>query len=85
MTEWRGDGAGHRPPWEVNLAAFDGIFSRHGNPKVLITDNGPPFNGGHEQIQQRYLRQEGIVTSALRMKQSAIHSIKPPDSYLEYI
>ena len=22
------DGAGHRPPWEVNLAAFDGIFSR---------------------------------------------------------
>ena len=45
---------------EDNVAALDSIFARHGNPSVLITDNGAPFNGGHDHILQKYLRQEGI-------------------------
>ena len=45
---------------EDNVAALDSILARHGNPAVLITDNGAPFNGGHDHILQKYLRQEGI-------------------------
>ena len=45
---------------EDNVAALDSIFARHGNPAVLITDNGAPFNGGPDHILQKYLRQEGI-------------------------
>ena len=26
------------------VVALEGIFDRHGNPVVLITDNGLPFN-----------------------------------------
>jgi hypothetical protein len=45
---------------EANVAAFDRIFARHGNPEILVTDNGPPFNGGKDHILQKYIRQEGI-------------------------
>ena len=45
---------------EDNIAAFESIFARHGNPELVITDNGPPFNGGPDHILQRYFRQEGI-------------------------
>ena len=46
---------------EANIAAFDRIFARHGNPELLVTDNGPPFNGGKDHILQSYFRQEGIT------------------------
>jgi len=46
---------------EANIAAFDRIFARHGNPELLVTDNGPPFNGGKDHILQVYFRQEGIT------------------------
>ena len=45
---------------EANIRAFDNIFSRHGNPEQLFSDNGAPFNGGRDHLLQRYFRQEGI-------------------------
>ena len=52
--------SGQHKSEQDNVAALDSIFARHGNPAVLITDNGAPFNGGHDHILQKYLRQEGI-------------------------
>ena len=44
-----------------NIRAFADIFSRHGVPKRLHSNNGAPFNGkGSHQLQQ-YLRNMGIT------------------------
>ena len=46
---------------EANIKAFDDVFSRHGNPAFLYTDNGPPFNTEEAHMFQRYLKEEGIT------------------------
>lgn len=44
-----------------NMEALDSIFARHGNPKVLFTDNGAPFNGGDRHELQQYFKWAGII------------------------
>ena len=46
---------------EANIQALDDIFSRHFPPKLLLTDNGPPFNTGPDQPLQTYFRKMGIT------------------------
>lgn len=43
-----------------NILAMDNIFSRHGFPAVLHTDNGAPFNGGRRHELQEYFKWAGI-------------------------
>jgi hypothetical protein len=44
----------------ANVVAFDTIFSRHGFPKVLRSDNGAPFNGKDRHELQQYFKWAGI-------------------------
>lgn len=44
-----------------NILAMDNIFSRHGFPAVLHTDNGAPFNGGRRHELQEYFKWAGIA------------------------
>ena len=46
---------------EANIRALDDIFSRHFPPKLLLTDNGPPFNTGPDHPLQTYFRKMGIT------------------------
>ena len=46
---------------EANIRAFSEIFSRHGIPQQLCTDNGAPFNGSGSHILQTYFRNLGIL------------------------
>ena len=39
-----------------NIPVIDMVFKRHGYPRRLISDNGPPFNGSDTHMFQRYLR-----------------------------
>ena len=43
-----------------NIEAFDNMFTRHGYPKDLISDNGPPFNGLDTHQLQQYFKWAGI-------------------------
>ena len=43
-----------------NIIAIDNIFTRHGFPAVLHTDNGAPFNGGRRHELQEYFRWAGV-------------------------
>ena len=43
-----------------NIHAFDQVFSRHGFPRVLFSDNGAPFNGNRHHELQEYFRFAGI-------------------------
>ena len=43
-----------------NILAIDNIFTRHGFPDVLNSDNGPPFNGKQRSELQEYLRWAGV-------------------------
>ena len=43
-----------------NIHAFDQVFSRHGFPTVLFSDNGAPFNGNRHHELQEYFRFAGI-------------------------
>ena len=45
---------------EENKEALQEIFSRQGNPTVMYSDNGPPFNSGEHSDFQEFLREEGI-------------------------
>ena len=45
---------------EDNIHAFSEVFSRHGLPKRLRSDNGPPFNGKDSHLLQRYFKHLGI-------------------------
>ena len=45
---------------EDNIRAFSEIFSRHGIPQQLCTDNRAPFNGKDSHILQTYFRNLGI-------------------------
>ena len=44
----------------ANVVAFDNIFSRHGFPKVVRSDNGAPFNGKDRHELQQYFAWAGI-------------------------
>ena len=44
-----------------NIKAFAEIFSRHGVPDRLHTDNGAPFNGKDSHLLQHYLRSMGVT------------------------
>lgn len=46
---------------EDNIHAFDDIFARHFPPKLLLSDNGPPFNTGPNHPLQIYFRKIGIT------------------------
>ena len=46
---------------EANIQALDDIFSRHSQPQLLLTDNGPPFNTGPDHPFQTYFRKMGIT------------------------
>ena len=45
---------------EANIHAFAEVFSRHGLPKYLHSDNGAPFNGKDSHLLQQYLTNLGI-------------------------
>ena len=45
---------------EDNIQAFSEVFSRHGIPKRLHSDNGGPFNSKDSHLLQRYLNNMGI-------------------------
>ena len=45
---------------EDNIHAFSEIFSRHGVPEILHSDNGPPFNGRDSHLLQQYFQNFGI-------------------------
>ena len=44
-----------------NIQAFTEIFSRHGVPDRLHSDNGAPFNGKDSHLLQQYLRSMGVT------------------------
>ena len=44
-----------------NIQAFSEIFSRHGVPSRLHSDNGALFNGKDSHLLQKYLRNMGVV------------------------
>ena len=44
-----------------NILAFAEIFSRHGVPNRLHSNNGAPFNGKDSRLLQQYLRSMGVV------------------------
>ena len=46
---------------EANIEVFDTIFSHHGYPETLVTDNGPPFNGNEYHLLQKYFKWAGIA------------------------
>ena len=39
-----------------NIRALEEVFGRHGYPEVLITDNGPPWNGKDSNAMKQYLQ-----------------------------
>jgi hypothetical protein len=43
-----------------NIHALDSVFSRHGQPKVFLTDGGPPWNTSYDNPLQVYFRSMGI-------------------------
>ena len=43
-----------------NIPIFDQVFKRHGYPRSLLSDNGPPFNGRDTHLFQRYMRWAGV-------------------------
>ena len=43
-----------------NIKVLEEIFGRHGYPKKLITDNGPPWNGQDTHAMKQYLKWAGI-------------------------
>ena len=45
---------------DANVKVLDDIFSRHGFPQSLRTDNGPPWNGNKSHLMQKYLKWCGI-------------------------
>lgn len=45
---------------EDNIHCLDTIFARHSNPKLLLTDGGPPWNTGVNHPLQKYFRAQGI-------------------------
>ena len=48
-----------RTSTEGNIDAFKEVFTRHGAPRVLRTNNGPPFNGKGSHLLKLYLRKKG--------------------------
>lgn len=49
-----------------NIWALEEIFGRHGYPEVLITDNGPPWNGKETHAMQQYLQWGGVKHNPTR-------------------
>ena len=45
---------------EDNIQAFSEVFSRHGVPRRLHSNNGAPFNGKDSHLHQRYLTNMGF-------------------------
>ena len=43
-----------------NIGVLEEIFGRHGYPKEMITDNGPPWNGNDTHEMQQYLAWAGV-------------------------
>ena len=46
---------------EDNIHAFSEIFSRHGFPRHLHSDNGAPFNGKDSHLLQQYFKAKGVT------------------------
>ena len=46
---------------EDNIHAFSEIFSRHGFPSRIHSDNGAPFNGTDSHLLQQYFRDKGVA------------------------
>ena len=49
-----------------NIGVLEEIFGRHGYPKKMITDNGPPWNGNDTHEMQIYLEWAGVKHSPTR-------------------
>ena len=45
---------------EDNIQAFAEVFSRHGIPRRLHSENGTPFNGKDSHLLQKYITSMGI-------------------------
>ena len=45
---------------ELKTTLVEEIFGRHGYPKEMITDNGPPWNGNDTHEMQQYLAWAGV-------------------------
>ena len=46
-----------------NIRALEEIFGRHGYPKEMVTDNGPPWNGADTHEMKQYLEWAGVKHS----------------------
>ena len=46
-----------------NIRILEEIFGRHGYPKKLVTDNGPPWNGSDSHAMKQYLKWAGVEHS----------------------
>ena len=51
---------------EDNIHSLDVIFARHFNPKLLLTDGGPPWNTKPSHPLQKYFKSEGIIHKITR-------------------
>ena len=49
-----------------NIRALEEIFGRHGYPRKMITDNGPPWNGNDSHEMSQYLKWAGVQHSPTR-------------------
>ena len=45
---------------DANIEALDSIFTRHGYPDSIKTDNSPPFNGTGSHLLKQYFLWAGI-------------------------
>jgi hypothetical protein len=43
-----------------NIHSFSEIFSRHGYPAIVHSDNGAPFNGNDSHLLKKYFRSVGV-------------------------
>ena len=58
---------------EDNIHAFSEVFSRHGYPTYLHSDNGPPFNGNESHLLQKYFE-------SINVKHIPNHSALDPEA-----
>ena len=54
------------PAAKDNISILEEIFGRHGYPKEMITDNGPPWNGSETHEMKQYLEWAGVKHSPTR-------------------
>ena len=60
LTKYLEVGIARSTSGKDNIPLYDKAFKTHGYPEELVSDNGPPFNGGSSHSFRRYLKWAGV-------------------------